>query len=934
MKNKDNRISDSLIKDLKAATTGYLSTEDFGILVSRFNDEVRKGYYSPGVESNIHRIIFSLFDRVSFLSDAVRFPHYIQIVTAISTNSNYLTDIIIRNPEYLYWVVSPENLKGCLSEVYLKKLIHDSLLKFKSFNARINFLKAIKRREILRIGVNDIIGNNDLKKTTEQLSILARVINDELFLLCYNEILTKYEIKSKSIRYCLIALGKLGGNELNYSSDVDFILFFDKNSAAGKLEYFEILNEAALLFIKTSSTITDKGYIYRVDFRLRPDGRNSPLCRTLKDYLRYYESRGEDWERQMLIKMSFAGGSRKLYDTFNNYIQNFIYPHSFSVSPLEQISVMKSNIEKHSAGKEDVKLFSGGIRDIEFSVQALQLLNGGSLKDVRTGNTLEAIQRLESHNLLSSDETALFISAYVFYRKIEHFLQLMNDTQTHVIPGPGETLDKLSSYMGFKSSSAFQNKVEHTRKEVRKIFISITGQKDNSKDNSIEGIKFSDLKKSQSNYKYLQSGYGLLEQKQFDSQTISAFQQIEPELIHFLMESASPDIVLDNFARIIKTRPLPSIWYHEFRDKSLFNSFLKICELCQKAVDMTVTDRSLGDLILSRRVFIKEPGAPEDLTVPQAIFILSIQFSLGFITHDKVSSSLARLLSKVISDTCSRQTMPYKYFIAAMGSFGSSDMSFSSDADLIIVAENLNDYPDIQTDFQKLTAQLQDKIRPFELDYRLRPEGKSGQLVWDIKNYMEYIDKRIQTWELQSHTKLRFICGDSLLFNRLIEKAAQKTELSSKEKLKADILEMRKKIDKQVQSSPQSNFQGFFNVKKSRGGITDIEFALQFIILSEPGVFHKTHGKSTLKNLNFLLDFSEKFHSFVALKNGFSFLKSIELQLQILFNITTSVLPLDAARRQILSNVLGFADQKEFEAALLKITKINKDLVEDIWYAK
>ncbi|MDP4173343.1 MAG: hypothetical protein Q8933_05195 [Bacteroidota bacterium] len=934
MKNKEYRLSDNFIQELRRATTGYLPAEIFDKLLEAFEEEISKVYFSSSVEANLHRMIFSLFDKVSFLSDAVKFPHYIQIIISIAVNSNYLTDIIIRNPEYLYWIISPENLKARITDEYLRKSIHTSLSKYRSFNAKVNFLRAIKRREILRIGVNDILGNLPLKETTEQLSILAKVINDELFYLCYNELLERHGIKAGKSRYCLIALGKLGGNELNFSSDVDFILFFDKNTTHGKIEFYELLTEATHLFIQTSNTITDKGYIYRVDFRLRPDGRNSPLCRTLKDYLRYYESRGEDWERQMLIKMSFAGGSKKLYSTFSDYIQNFVYPHSFASSPLEQIAQMKANIEKNSGDKENVKLFSGGIRDIEFSVQALQMLNGGNLKEIRSGNTLEAIDLLTNCKLLTSDEAALFISAYEFYRKIEHYLQLMNDIQTHVIPKSGETLEKLALFMKFKNAESFLKKVEATRKAVRKVFISITGQKESSRVSSFEEIGFTDTKKAINNFKYLQSGYGLLEQKQFDRQTTTAFQEIEEVLVDFLKSSISPDLLLENFVRIIKTRPLPSIWYHEFRDTAFFTSFLKICERCQKAVDMTVLDKSLGDLLLSRSVFIKEAEHLSLFNIHQLIFTLSIQFALGFISHDKASYYLAKQLKRIVTDTCLDQIYPYKYFIIGLGSFSAEEMSFSSDADIVIVAENVNNFPSIQFDFQKLFNSVQMNARPFELDGRLRPEGKSGQLVWDIKNYMEYIDKRIQTWEIQSLTKLNFICGDKGLFDTFYEKIRQKIGFVDHEKLNSEIIEMRKKIDKQLSLTPQSHFNDFFNIKKSRGGITDIEFALQKLLLSDPELYNTLHGRSAIKIINFLLEFSEKFHSFVALKKGYSFLKTLEFWNQILFNISNSILPLDPNRRLLLAKIMGFADTKEFESELYAVIKTNSNLVEEVFNNK
>ena len=216
-----------------------------------------------------------------------------------------------------------------------------------------------------------------------------------------------------------------------------------------------------------------QGHLYRIDLRLRPDGRNSPLCRSVNEYLNYYESRGEDWERQMLIKADFLGGSKKLFEKFISYLSPFVYPHTHTSPPIVQIKKLKLEIERKLRDEENIKLTPGGIRDIEFSVQALQLLNGGKNKEIQTGNTLNALNKLEKASLLTKKEKEIFETAYILYRKIEHFLQLMNNAQTHIIPQDGEIAEKLSYYLGFESSAKFKKILNENRASVRKIYDSI-----------------------------------------------------------------------------------------------------------------------------------------------------------------------------------------------------------------------------------------------------------------------------------------------------------------------------------------------------------------------------------------------------------------------------------------------------------------------------
>ncbi len=934
MKRKEKILSDKFVLELKQITLGYFPSEQFKLLIYSFEKEIAKSFFPVSAESNLIRIIHSLYERVSFLSESIKYPHYIQILAAISAYSNYLTDVIVRNPEFLYWILSEEVLNGKLTEEYLAKEIQLAFDKFKTFSSKVNMLRSIKRREILRIGLNDILGNKDLLETTYQLSILAKIINQKLFQLCHQEIETKYEIKIKESRYCLISLGKLGGNELNYSSDNDFILFFDKNTTVKSKppkEYFEILNEATYLFIQTATAITDKGFLYRVDFRLRPDGRTSPLCRTLKDYIQYYDTRGEDWERQMLIKMNYVGGSKKLFETFNNYIQHFVYPTSFSSSPISEISKIKKDIERKVGETENVKLFSGGIRDIEFAVQALQLLNAGKIPELRTGNSLDAIEVLLNHNLLSSDEAIIFRQAYLLYRKIEHFLQLMNDRQTHVIPDDEQIQENLAKMLELKDKEAFRKKIDLTRQQVKKIFNDIIGEEVN--ENMLDEIKFTDKKKSVSNFKYLQTGQGLLEQKQFDKQTINSFKRIEKQVLDYISKSSNPDIVLENFARIIKARPLASIWYNEFVDEQLLKSFLNLCRKNKKAVELLITYKPLGDLILSRKAFSFDFADLEIISVQQLCLILSSQFSLGIIDQVRTNELLSNYLSNRISKISAESDLPKDGLVIGMGSLGSKDMSFSSDIDLVFLVKNLPRYPDAQLQFQNLFLKVKEDLKPFEVDCRLRPEGRNSPLVWDLDKYCEYLGQRAMIWEFQALIKNRLLFGLQKHYGLLLKKIPEVVKSFNNTKLLCEITGMRAKIEKQITSMPQSNFPKFFNIKRSRGGLIDIEFGIHLQLLSNPALLEESIGKSTIEIINTLNDkLPEDFlsqSSLVTIKKGFLFLKRLDLWNQVIFESTNSILPLDNNKRTALINELGYNDEKTFDIELNGIIKTNRKFYEE-----
>ncbi len=921
-----NILSKDFIDKLAGFSAGYLSQQDFENLVLIFEQEAEKNYFSRSSESNLLRIISNMSDKASLFYECIKYPHYLEILIRISVNSNYLTDILVRNPEFFYRFVNPSNLNAKVDEESFAKIIDNGLAVYKSFRSKVNYLRSLKRREILRIGIKDILGFNDLRGVTSELSVLAKVISDKLFSLCYEEILNKHEIKTVEHEYCIIALGKLGGNELNYSSDIDLIIIYDEDSLTTVKNYSEILTEAVYLFIESATSVTGAGFIYRIDFRLRPDGRTSSLCKNYNEFISYYESRGEDWERQMLIKASFLSGSKDFYDKLIDYLNHFIYPSTFSVSPTEQIKLLKRNIEKNLGKDENIKLIPGGIRDIEFSVQALQLINGGRNPEIRNCNTLDAISKLKNANILRDDEAEVLSDAYIFYRKIEHFLQLMNDTQTHTIPDQGEILEKLSAYLNFKSSTEFKSAVKNYRLKVHKIFNSVTGSESISVKEKSK-IKFENDQKALQNLRFLREGTGLLGQKSSDNKSISDFQKIEPHLMKYLGKSISPDLVLQNFARIIKDAKFPSIWYSAFKDKKFFNSFLTILEFSQKSVDLFAEEKELREYFLTKKVFEKiETSSFNTLSVKKIDFILSVQFTLNIIPVDKLSCTLSDYfrfkISKILEEFLSNKFNPSNFFIAGLGSFSTKEMTFASDIDLIFVVNKLDAKGYLQKEFQNILLKFKNDFNPYNVDCRLRPEGKSSLLVWELGSYSNYMKERARIWELQAFTKLSFISGSKSLYAQFQKSLTERVRKEDKKNIKKEMLEMRRKIyPKSIGFSTYS-----FNIKKSRGGLTDIEFVLQYLILCNPDLYNKSFGNNTLKNISNLLKGNNKLKDLEKLKENFYFLKKIELLNQNIFNNTLPNLQQDDKKFMIFALRLELKKKEEFLKRIKSIALYNQNL--------
>lgn len=914
-------FSKEFITGIIRITEGIIDSGQFERIINRLETDAGKHHFDRTAESNLIRILSSIYDRVFFFNDLIKYPHHSEVVTSIAANSNYLTDIVSINPEYLYQVFDQEYLSLDVKDSILKKEISGSLDRLKSQQAKINYLRQFKKRILLKIGLADILRLMDITNVTSQLSTLARTLTLSLFEVCYQEIVNKYNLQySINSSYCLCSLGKLGGNELNYSSDVDLLLFYDANEFYESInkEYQEILSEAALLFIKSSSEISEKGYIYRIDFRLRPDGKYSQICKSLTDYTKYYELRGEDWERQMLIKLDIVGGSVSLFNNFRSFVTPLIYPAHFSSSVKERIRKMKNNIETQNRGKENVKLFRGGIRDIEFSVQALQLIHGGKLPRLRTGNTLEGISMLTEEKLLSKKEKKNLTDAYNFYRRTEHFLQLMNDTQTHLLPEDENLLKKLSLFNGFKSIKDFKEVMNQHRKKVRSVYDSIleTGP---AKETISRGINFRENDRANKNLDFLSRGTGIFGQKEFDLRTSQTFDNIKPVLIKYLKKSTFPDRVLDNFVKLVRSFSIPSIWYSELSDRLFFNSILTLCEYSDRSVNLITIDKLCAELLLTRKIFVDLSETElNELTINQLMLYLSARFTLGFIKAESVSRLLAQYLSSRIRNHFDKSGLKSRLVIIGLGGIATGTISFSSDIDLIIVSDK-----EYNTD-KETTALLktfQEQMRPFSIDFRLRPEGKSSQLIWSIQKFEEYVGTRARIWEFQAFLKMNYIAGRVDLFDRIYGEIIKTVVKFNRELVTREIKQMERMISGELIKIST----GSFNIKKERGGLSTIDFITDSIVLVNSRLYPTVFGKEK-EDLFKIIKRSGIKEDIRKIAFNYRFLKFVELSLQNLFDVNNSVIPESPDKKRLLEFWISKKQRVGLQDQLKRITNENSEL--------
>src|SRR5205809_1272220 len=377
-----------------------------------------------------------------------------------------------RNPETLLWLHQPE---VCLAaRGYAEMLNELRSVSGDSISAeRFGALRFWKGREMTRVALRELANVAPLEETTAELSQVAEICIRRVFEHWNAEFRQRHG--SPDAEFAILALGKLGGGELNHSSDVDLLfLYSDEGQLTPHLSYHEFFNRLGKKVLETFSTPHPEGSMFRVDLRLRPEGSAGPLARSLESMENYYAGFGETWERLALIKTRGIAGSRELAYEFLRQHQPFIYPNSPTPDLLDEIANIKRRIERDVVGHDelerDVKLGRGGIREIEFVVQALQLIHGAHHAFLQEASTLKALRGLRQLDLLPRDEVLTLDKAYRFLRRVEHRLQIEAEQQTHTVPREPESLRLLALSLRFSSGERFTVALQEKMRTVRSIF--------------------------------------------------------------------------------------------------------------------------------------------------------------------------------------------------------------------------------------------------------------------------------------------------------------------------------------------------------------------------------------------------------------------------------------------------------------------------------
>jgi glutamate-ammonia-ligase adenylyltransferase len=384
----------------------------------------------------------------------------LEVLLQLFGTSQMFSDLLANNPDYLDMLRVPLRRSPSLTE--LRDQLQAEVDAAFEDSAVLRVFRRFRHRQLLRIGTNDVIRERPLEEITRDISRVAEAALEVALTTALRHVQKRFgqpcNATGEPVPCVVLAFGKLGGEELNYSSDIDLMfLYAEEGTTRGKritsVPNDELFGRAVSEVVRLLAAHTDRGQAYRVDLRLRPEGQRGPLARSLASTLSYYDTVGRTWERQALIKARPVAGNLELGERFLQSIEPFVYRKYLSFAEINEIKALKRLIEQKAsrAGVSDteVKAGHGGIRDIEFTIQFLQLLNGGDLPELRQRNTLTALESLESAGCLTDQEYRVLDDSYRFLRKTEHRLQLLFDLQTHRLPEGDDELRKLALRMGY-----------------------------------------------------------------------------------------------------------------------------------------------------------------------------------------------------------------------------------------------------------------------------------------------------------------------------------------------------------------------------------------------------------------------------------------------------------------------------------------------------
>jgi glutamate-ammonia-ligase adenylyltransferase len=768
-------------------------------------------------------------------------------------------------------------------------------------------LRVFRRRSMLRVAARDLAGE-PLEEIVAEISRVAEAILEAAF-----------RRVAPDLRLAVIGLGKLGGAELNYASDVDVLFVHERG-------HREEAVRACGTAIRLLSSPTSEGIALRVDPTLRPEGRDGALSRSLEATLEYYERRSATWERQAMIKAREVAGDPWLGASFVAGVAPFVYPAELHPGAIDDVRRTKVRLEEYvrRRGKEltEVKRGRGGIRDVEFAVQLLQIVHGRRDARLRSPNTLTALRALAEEGYVAEPDAAALGGAYAFLRTLEHRLQIVRDLQTHELPRDATARATLARSLGLPDERALQSEYDRQTNLVRGIHERLfyrplleafagpahpaPGRDRRATEELLAGLGFAEPARSYEVLARLVTS---------GSRFGKVLAHVLPVMTPPLALAANPDAALVRLERVadaVGDAPGPADAVAN--DPTAARRLAAVAAASSFAVDLLVAEPGR---IRARAERADPPDAQGELVA------VAGRFAARELDPRAVGAAIADVADRVVREAVEAAAPGLPFAVVGMGKLGAREPNFGSDLDLLFVYEGEGSAD------QRRAVQAAERVlrairdAGWEPDADLRPEGRSGPLARSMAGYLEYWQRYAEGWEFQSLLRARAVAGDPDLGRRFELNAADFAYPPDGLTLDrvVEIRRMRDRIEHERVRPPEA---ARFHFKLGYGSLADVQFAVELALMRFGGDDPGVHAHGTLDAIERLAEHKRIEHRVARdLGEAFVFLTDVKNALEVDRRLHVEAVPPSPEEQTILARRLGHEEypRQSFLDEYLRLTR-------------
>lgn len=754
-------------------------------------------------------------------------------------------------------------------------------------------LRIIRQRHQLWAVWRHCLGSATLEETTEACTVMADGLIDAALSRLYAWLAAERGTPMGAVsgdpqRMVVIAMGKLGARELNLSSDVDLMFCFPERGktseptvSSGSRKKGGELNQQFFVrlgqqLIQALDPVTEDGFVFRVDMRLRPFGGSGPLALEFSGVEDYYTTQGRDWERYALMKARPCAGDIETGQTLLDDLRSFVYRRYLDFGAIDALREMKARLVADRKHPEDVKLGPGGIRDVEFSVQMQQMIWGGRETVLRSRRLLEVLNALPGLGHMDTAQAAMLERGYRFLRDTEHSIQAEGDRQTQRLPENDASRARLAACMDFDSYDDFLTALDGHRTAIAVVFDELLGSPEaessrgqrvwNAPD-ELENLASAGFRRPQAAEEVL---FGLMTARDrgaVSSEARSRLDTLMPNLIEDVLDQSDPDLALARVAPIIRAVLRRSAYLALLSENPHARAhFVELVGTSLWLAGALADHPAFFDSLLDERLLTMVPDRDElalalktELAVAAGDFERSLEIMREFKSHHVFNVALAELRGTLplmrVSDALTwlaeamlgaALTLAWNenlerfpehenerpFLIVGYGKLGGIELGPGSDLDVVFI----HDLPVSASQFlHRLIRRLLHVLTAptyngtlYEIDTRLRPSGNAGTMVSSLEAFVDYQNKQAWTWEHQALVRARPVAGDPDLAARFeVVRRELLGQKRDRQELSEAVQSMRERMRAQLDADEEAS-----NLKRGSGGIVDIEFVVQYLVLA------------------------------------------------------------------------------------------------------